>query len=706
MPIRRSLSARVFGLLPVLGIASCLQAQAPAPAPLVPDPPVPAPVSQQTIKQLHGLDPTLRDTSVDPCSNFYQYACGGWLKQNPIPADESSYGRGTELEEQNRLVLKAILEKAAAGGSARSADEQKIGDFYATCMDTAAINERGLNGLKPMLAEISGLSSKDQLPPLVASLQQRGIPALFRFGSEQDFKDATQQIAAVDQVRLGLPERGYYLRTDAQSVALRKQYQEHVMHMFTLAGESPEQAAKDAQTVLDLETRLATASLSNEQRRDPKSLYHKTDLAAFRSQFSAFQLEPFLRSDDVSVDSLNVAVPAYFAGLNHLIAQTDLASLQTLLRWNLLHGTPGTALPAALDEEQFRFYGKTLSGQPEQQVRWKRCVRSVDGALGEALGRVYVEQRFPPQDKQRTLEMTRDIEGAMHSDLAQLSWMSAPTKARSEEKLAGVTNKIGYPDKWRDYSKLDITRGDALANAQRAAHFEKARDLAKIGKPVDKGEWEMSPPTVNAYYDPQMNDINFPAGILQPPYFDPAASDAVNYGDAGGVIGHELTHGFDDEGRQFDARGNFDDWWTPKDASEFNQRAACVVKEYDGFTAVDDLHVNGKLTLGENITDLGGLRLAYLAWMKREQQPGMPKETALAGMSPEQQFFVSYAQGWCQNNRPEDLRLRVQTDPHSPEEFRVNGVVVNLPEFQQAFSCKAGQPMVGPVVGKDRCSIW
>ncbi len=695
-------SGRAGSLLAAaLFLAACSTVKAQS-APATPEA-APSRVSEQTIKQLHGLDPSLRDTTVDPCVNFYQYACGGWLKQNPIPADQSSYGRDTELAEQNRLVLKAILEKASALGAARTTDEQKIGDFYATCMDAVSTNMTSLDKLKPLLASIDQLQSRDQLPTVVAGLQRVGVPALFRFSSEQDFKDATQEIAVFDQVRLGLPERGYYLRTDPKSVELRKQYTDHVTRMFSLLGEPEAQAAKDAATVLALETKLAQVSLSNEQRREPKNLYHKTAYSTFSAQTNAFSVDRYLHAMDVpAMSSLNVATPAYFAGLNTLLAQTDLPALRTLLRWNLLHGTPGTALPQNLDDEQFHFYGKTLSGQPEQQVRWKRCVRATDGALGEALGRVYVAQRFPPSDKQRTLEIAKDIEAAMSRDIRQLTWMSEPTKVQAEAKLAGITNNIGYPDRWRDYGKLQIVRGDALGNAQRAAAFEDARELAKIGKPVDRTEWEMSPPTVNAYYNPQMNTVNFPAGILQPPYYDPAMDDAVNYGQAGGLEGHELTHGFDDEGRQFDAQGNLKDWWTAQDEQKFNERAACVVNEYNGFTAVDDLHVNGKLTLGENLADLGGVKLGYLAWTAREAKPGATKESEVGGLTPAQQFFTAYAQSWCQNNRPEELRLRVQTDPHSPEEFRVNGVVVNLPEFTEAFGCKAGQPMVS----QNRCSVW
>jgi putative endopeptidase len=456
-----------------------------------------------------------------------------------------------------------------------------------------------------------------------------------------------------------------------------------------------------------LETVLASHSLSPVERRDPSMLYHMTPLAQLEHGTPSFNFVRFLRSANVPpVESINVAVPAYLTGMNALLAGTSLEEWKTYLRWAVMHHLPAIALPAPLDDESFAFYGTILYGQPEQKVRWKRCVTGVDDALGEALGQVFVAQRFSPADKQRTLELTHDIEAAMGRDIEQLDWMSPATKARAVEKLHSVANKIGYPDKWRDYSTLTVTRQDALGNALRAAAFEEKRQLAKIGKPVDRGEWGMSPPTVNAYYNPQMNDINFPAGQLQPPFYDPRQDDAVNYGSIGGTIGHELTHGFDDEGRQFDAKGNLEDWWTPADAKQFTERADCVVSEYNGFVGVDDLHVNGKLTLGENLADLGGLKLAFLAYLDRAQKQGTDlhaKGTAeYAGLTPDQQFFVAYGQSWCQNNRPENLRVRIQSDPHSPEEFRVNGVVPNLPEFQKAFACKAGQPMA-PV---KRCAVW
>jgi putative endopeptidase len=672
-------------------------------------PAISASAQQQTTpaKTMRALDPQLMDTSVAPCVNFYQYACGGWLKQNPIPEDESAYGRFSQLMDENQLVLKAILEKAAAGGSERSPNEQKIGDYYASCMNVEAVNEAGLKPLQPLLDRIAALTSKEELPELTAYLDGIGVNTLFSFGSEQDYKDATQQIAMVDQTELGLPEKGYYERKDDKSVELRNQYAAHVTRIFAFLGETKEQAAKDAETVLKVETALAGYSLSSVERRDPASLYHKMDLMKFDRSTASFHFVRFLRAVKAPpVESLNVAEPAYFAGLNQLLASTSLDEWKTYLRWALIHHLPGTALPQALDKESFDFYGKVLDGQPEQKARWKRCVSETDDALGEALGQVYVEQRFSPKDKQRTLELTRDVEAAMGQDIEQLDWMSAATKARAEEKLHGVANKIGYPDKWRDYSTLTVTRSDALANALRAASFEAQRDIAKIGKPVDRGEWDMSPPTVDAYYNAQMNDINFPAGILQPPFFDHSQDDVVNYGSVGSIIGHELTHGFDDEGRQFDGKGNFEDWWTAADSKQFTERADCVVNEFNGFVAVDDLHVNGKLTLGENLADFGGLKLAFLAYLDRAQKAGVDlqqkRSAEYGGLTADQQFFVAFGQHWCQNIRPEDLRLRIETDPHSPAMFRVNGVVLNLPEFQRAFACKTGQPMA-PV---NRCTIW
>ena len=653
------------------------------------------------IPALKGLDPALMDKTADPCTDFYQYSCGGWLKQNPIPPDQAAYGRGTELRERNRLVLRDILEKASLDRPGRSAVEQKIGDFYAACMDEAAINKKGIAPIKGELDRIAALKSKGELPEEVARLHSLFVNALFAFGSDQDFKDASSVIAEVDQGGLGLPERDYYTRTDAKSVELRKQYVQHVTNMLKLLGEPPQTAAGDAATIMQIETALAEASRTVIQRRDPASDYHKMKITELAAINPGFDWARYIRASNTPpVQSLNVVEPGFFKGLETLLNKQSLDSIKVYLRWQLVHRL-AQMLPDAFVNENFDFYGKTLRGQQELQARWKRCVNFTDFNLGEALGQIYVERTFGAEGKARTLQMVKDIETAMERDINQLTWMSEPTKKRALEKLHSVANKIGYPDKWRDYSTYEVKRGDALGNFSRGAQFESHRQLAKIGKPVDKGEWGMTPPTVDAYYSAQMNDINFPAGILQPPFYDNSMDDAVNYGDAGGVIGHELTHGFDDEGRQFDAKGNLNDWWTAEDGKEFEQRSACMVQQYDGFIAVDDVHVQGKLTLGENVADLGGLKLAFMAFLQHEadtrQQP-----PSVDGFTPEQRFFISHGQSWCRNTTPEAMRLQVQTDPHSPTKYRVNGVVQDMPEFQKAFSCKSGTPMAP----EKRCEVW
>ncbi len=657
-------------------------------------------------RPLHTFDPALRDTTVDPCQNFYQYACGTWLKTHPIPADRSSYGRDTEVVDRNEQVLRSILEEAA-GAPPGTPDEHKIGDAYAACMDTGAINASGIKPLQAQLRAVAGLARKEQLPPLLAQLQKEGVPGLFAFGAQQDFRDATEEIAFVGQPRLGLPEKGYYERTDAKSASLREDYVRHVRRTFVLLGEENAEAAKDANTVLRVETAMAAASLSEEDMRDPAKLYHRTPLAQFAANSPELQFRGFLEQVDAPpVRSLNVAEPLYFLALGELLESTSLEDIKALLRWNVVRAAPATALPQPLDDEHFAFYGKVLYGVPEQQPRWKRCAEAVDSELGEALGRLYVARRFSPSDTQRAGELAHAIEAAADSDLDALDWMSVPTRVEARQKLHLIANNIGYPDKWRDYSRLTVVRDDAFGNAERALAFEAARDTGKIGRPVDRSEWEMTPPTVNAYYDPQMNSINFPAGILQPPYFDPAQNDAVNYGSNGGTIGHELSHAFDDEGRLFDGHGNLRDWWSKDDARRFNERAACVEREYSGFLAVDDLHLNGKLTLGENLADLAGLNLTLLAFEKAAKQEGIDPHAAgsadYGGLTPAQQFFAAYGQGWCANTRPETLREHVETDPHAPEEFRVNGVVQNMPAFAEAWSCKAGAPMVAA----KRCTLW
>ncbi len=659
--------------------------------------------TEKPYELLPGLDKRLMDTTADPCVDFFQYSCGNFSKLYPIPNDRPAFGTGTMVAEYTEHEVHAMLETAAAGGTARTPNEQKIGDFYAACMDTDAINRKGLKPLQPELDRISALKSKDQLPELLGHFQLIGVNAFLAFGEQQDFKDARKQIAVVDQGGLGLPERDYYLRPGAADQKTRQQYVQHVTNMLQLMGESASQAAKDAQAIMQLETALAKASLDITSQRDPNKIYHMTPVADLEKLAPDFDWKKFLAAGGAPpVSELNVTHPEFFQGLNAVLSSTDLPTIKTYLRWQLIHSVPGYALPKAFDDEAFDFNGRKLSGQPEQRARWKRCSNATDAALGEAVGQVYVAKDFPPTSKAATVQMVNDIEAAMDQDIDTLDWMSPGTKVRAKEKLHAVADKIGYPDRWRDYSTLTIEREDTFGNALRATEFEAGRQLAKIGKPVDRGEWGMSPATVNAYYNASMNDINFPAAILQPPLYDKNAPDAQNYGHIGGIVGHELTHGFDDEGRQFDANGNLSDWWTAEDARKFEEKANCEVKEYGSFIAVDDVHVNGKLTLGENTADNGGLRLAYIAFLADAKRKNIDLQQKQDGFTPIQQFFLAHGQSWCGSIRPEQLRLQVQTDPHSPRKFRVNGVVQNMTEFGQAFGCKAGQPMM-PV---NACRVW
>jgi putative endopeptidase len=651
---------------------------------------------------LPGLDKSLIDTTADPCTDFFRYACGNFSKLYPIPNDRSAYSTGAIIADHTEYVLHTMLEKAAGGGS-RTPNEQKIGDSFAACMDVDTINQKGLQPLQAEFDRIAALKSKDELPELLAHFQLIGVNAFMNFGEQQDFKDARKQIALLDQGGLGLPERDYYFRTGEAAEKTRAQYVQHIANMLKLAGAPESKAASDANAIMQLETALAKVSMDVTSRRDPNKIYHLMPVSELETLAPGVAWGRFLAATGApGVTELNVANPDFVKGMNALIAATDLETIKTYLRWQLLTSTPGFVLPKALDDEHFDFYGRKMRGQPEQRARFKRCVQATDAALGEALGQVYVAQEFPPANKQATLQMVKDIEAAMDQDVDTLEWMSPATKVRAKEKLRAVADKIGYPDRWRDYSALTIARDDAFGNTVRSTEFENRRQLAKIGKPVDRGEWQMSPPTVNAYYDPSMNDINFPAGILQGPLYDSHASDASNYGHIGGIVGHELTHGFDDEGRQFDANGNLADWWTPEDGKRFDEKADCEVKEYSNFVAVDDVKVNGKLTLGENTADNGGLRLAYIAFLADAKRKNIDLEKKQDGFTPVQQFFLGHGQSWCGSTRPQQQRLQVQTDPHSPREFRANGVVQNMPEFGRAFGCKAGQPMM-PV---NACRVW
>ncbi len=653
--------------------------------------------------ELRVFDPSLIDKTVDPCENFYRYSCNGWFKRNPLPADQASYGRFTELYELNRLHLRQILEQAAVPSPTRTANEQKIGDEYASCMDIAAIDKQGLAPIKPELDRIAALNSPDELPVLLAHLHSIGVDAFFAFSANQDFANANSMISFYNAGGLGLPERDYYTRTDAKSVEQRKQYVDHVHNMFVLAGEPEAQAAKDAETVLAIETKLAKASLTITEQRNPQNLNHPTDIASFGKDLSHFSLAEYVAAAHApTAGKMNDTEPKFFAEFNTLVASTPIDQIRTYLRWHLLHAYSSTSMPQGFDHETWHFYAHILNGAEKEQDRWKRCTSRVDHEMGEALGQVYVARYFPPEAKQHALEMTLAIEQAMGKDIDGLDWMSAETKAEAKQKLHTVMNKIGYPNKWRDYSRLEIVRGDALGNQERVRQFDFARDLAKIGKPVDKDEWFMSPPTVNAYYDPQMNNVNFPAGYFQPPFFSDTEDDAANYGDMGSTIGHELTHGFDDEGRQYDKDGNLKDWWTKDDEARFNDRAECMVKQYDAIEAVPGVHLNGKLTLGENLADLGGTWLAWMAWQERAQAEHVDMNATMDGYTPDQSFWVAYAQQWCTQTRPEQLRTQAQTDPHAPDEYRANTVLTDLPAFARSFNCKKTAAMVNP----KPCRIW
>ncbi len=649
--------------------------------------------------KIPSFDVKAMDTSVDPCQDFYQYACGGWMAANPLPPDHPIWGRFNELGDHNLAVLQNILEKAESTSKTRTENDQKIGDYYATCMDEAAIDKKGIAPLRGELDHIHDIAKKSDLPWALMRLHKLDVNAFFRFSATPDAKDSTKMIAEVAQGGLGLPDRDYYLKDDPKVAEIRQKYQAHVRNMLALAGYSAAEADAGAKAVMTIETDLARGSLDRVSRRDPQKVYHKMTVAELAAlcPFLPWKLY-FQRIQAPAFDSLNVAEPDFFRALQDVVTSASLDDLKTYLRWHYIHAN-AELLPQPFVEESFSFYGKTLTGAKEMLPRWKRCVSYTDRALGDALGQKFVEETFGEQGKKRTLELVHQIENAMNQDLKQVDWMTPETKKQAFHKLEAVANKIGYPDHWKSYATVDIVRGDALGNSNRAREFAFRRDLNKIGKPVDRQEWGMTPPTVNAYYDPQMNNINFPAGILQPPFYDNSQDDAVNYGGIGAVIGHELTHGFDDEGRQFDAAGNLQDWWTPEDAKEFEKRAQCFIDEYSSFEPFPGVHLNGKLTLGENSADNGGLRLAFMALMDTLKGSEPPK---IDGFTAGQRFFLGFGQIWCQNQTEQVARLRATVDPHSPGKFRVNGVVQNMPEFQKAFGCRVGMPMVR----NPACRVW
>jgi len=648
-----------------------------------------------------SLDVSIMDKSVDPCTDFYTYSCGGWMKQNPIPADQSSWGVFNKSFDENLAFLRTLLEEAAKGGAGQDPSEKKIGDYYSACMDEAAVEKAGASPLKPGLDRIAKIRSQKDLADALAGFHAQGVDMIFDFDSAQDAKDATQFIARADQGGIGLPDRDFYFQSDPKSAETRANYLAHVTKMFQLLGDSPDAAGKEAQTVINIETALAKSSQTRVERRDPYAIYHKMNVADLEKLAPTFPWQRYFAGVGMKdLKSLNVTAPEFFKSVEAQLKSVPLADWKTYLRWHLAHHS-APYLSSGFVNENFNFFGKQLSGAQELAPRWKRCTNYVDRDLGEALGKVYVARVFTPEMKQRTLEMVEQIEAAMGRDIDSLPWMSATTKQEALKKLHAVKNKIGYPDAWRDYSALTIQRGEMLGNFERSAVFEFNRELAKIGKPVDRGEWTMTPPTVNAEYRPSMNDINFPAAQLQPPFFDFKMDDAPNYGDEGSTIGHELTHGFDDEGRQYDEKGNLRDWWTPADAKQFQERAKCVSDQMSSYTIVDNIKINGKLTLGEDAADLGGNILAWVAWKEANKNK---KLEPMDGFTPEQRWFIGNAQQWCTNQRDEIMRVYAVTDPHSPNKYRANAPLTNMPEFQEAFSCKAGSPMVKEK--KDLCRVW
>ena len=644
--------------------------------------------------QTKPLDPANLDRSVSACTDFYQFANGGWIKRNPIPAAYSRWGSFDQLQEGNQSNLLTILKAAAANGNTQAnADIRKLAVFYSSCMDSVGAERAGFQPIKPELDRISAIRNRRQLEGEIARLHARGVPLLFGFGAQQDFKNSSSVIAGINQGGLSLPDRDYYLNPDKRYADIRTNYVDHVGRMFQLLGESAAQASADAQKVMDIETALAKPAMTRVQMRDPNANYHKMTSIELAQLAPGFSWPNFFSGEGrADISTINIQNPEFLKAVDAMLTSTAVDDWKAYLRWHLLDAA-AQSLSSAFVNEDFRF-SSTLSGAKEMLPRDKRCTRATDAGLRDALGQAYVAQYFTPQAKARALEMVRNLESVFHDRLQTLGWMTDTTKVQATAKLAAFTNKIGYPDKWRDYSTLTIKSGHFLENQIAVRQYERRRTLSKIGQPVDRTEWGMTPPTVNAYYNPSMNEIVFPAGIMQPPFFDPNADDAVNYGGMGAVIGHEMTHGFDDQGAQFDPQGNLRNWWSSSDLAKFKTGTGLVASQFDSYTVLDSLHVNGKLTLGENLADLGGLSIAYAALEKALAEKGRPPD--IDGFTPEQRFFLAWAQIWRQNITPEAQRVRINTDPHSPGQWRANGPLSNMPQFAAAFGCKSGDPMVRP----------
>ena len=668
------------------------------------------------LPKLEHFDATQVDTSVSPCDDFYQYVNGKWIASHSIPSDQASWGVANPLELWNETLLRETLEKNSAADPHRTSNQQKVGDFYYACMDEKGIDAHAAEWIKPELARIDALKTKREIAQEIAHLHQT-LPgawvqeenqtdaALLGFSGQPDFDDASREVAEFDQGGMGLPGRSFYLDQDDKAKDIRAKYLEHIQNMFVLSGEKPEEAKADAAVVLEIETAFAQGAMDPVARRDPKNLNNKMSLAEVKALTPSFDWEGYLEAVGApATPHYIVTSPNFFKALEKELTQQPLERWKVYLRWQFLHGA-APSLGTPFVNENFNFFGRTLFGVQQLQPRWRRCVRAVDSNLGEALGQVYVERAFPPESKQRVLRLVGDIESALAKDIDTQDWMAPETKKQAIEKLHATLNKIGYPDQWRDYSSVVIGRDSHFENRRNATRFEFERWVAKIGKPVDRTEWQMTPPTINAYEDPQTNTINFPAGILQPPFFDATRDDAVNYGSIGAVIGHETIHGFDDQGRKFDAVGNLRDWWTAQDATEYDKRGKCIADEYTQEVpeAGPGVKQDGRLTQGEDTADNGGLHLAFMALQESLARQGKDLDTKEAdGLTPRQRFFLSYAFSWCDIYRPELLRTLVLTDPHSYPKYRVNNVVSNMPEFWKAFGCHADQKMVRTKA----CRIW
>ncbi|MGA2050583.1 MAG: M13 family metallopeptidase [Terracidiphilus sp.] len=659
----------------------------------------PAPQPLQAMPYSPSLDVTSLDRTVDPCVDFYKFSCGGWEKNNPIPADQAGWSVYAKLGNDNQQFLWGILEDDAKATN-RTPVQQKVGDYFAACMNTSAIDALGDKPIHPMLAEIDALKTRAEILHALTRLHHEYAGTFFfHSGTDQDAIDSDTIIVELEAGGLGLPDRDYYTKTDPKSVKIREQYAAYIQQLLSLAGESADQAKADADATLKIETALASASLTRVQRRDPHNTYHMETVEELGHLTPSIDWPLYFKVQGApGVARLNVSQPEFMKAVESELTTEDVAALRGYLRFHLLTAA-ATYLAHPFEQANFDFYSKTLRGVPAMPPRWKTCTRGVDRSLGEALGQEFVRRTFSADTKAKTQLMTEQIETAMQHEIENLPWMSDVTKAEALRKLHAIRNKIGYPEKWRDYSALEVKPDDYIGNTMRSYRFENARRWNKLGRPVDRDEWGMTPPTVNAYFNPQMNDINFPAGVLQPPLYDTKEDDAPNYGNTGATIGHELTHAFDDEGRQFDAKGNLRDWWTPEDAKGFEDRINCVRDQYAGYVIVDDIRINSKLTSGEDVADIGGTLLAYIAWKKQTETQRM---APVDGFTPDQRFFVGMAQWACENERPENLRVSAITNPHSPGFARINGVVSNMPEFQKAFSCKAGQPMVHTPT----CRVW